>query len=841
MTTIDYRAPSATRVGLVRSLREATDLEVVGGKALNLARMMKLGLRVPDGFVLTAAALERHIVDSGLRDVPLEKMREAVMGAPMALDVSDALRDAAGDLLRSGPVVVRSSAIGEDSATDSFAGQLDSFLHITDEAQLIRAVLACWSSCWSDRSLAYRASRGRRAQGMGVIVQQQVDARFGGVMFTRTTDDLILVEFTTGLADRLVAGEIDPSRIAMRTDGTAARPLFNATGTPALPESLSVELAQIAGALERGFGSPQDVEWVADDHGVQVVQTRPITAAVRALAAAEPHRTTRWTNANVSENFPEPITPLLYSIVSAGYAHYFRNLAQAFGLSRSRIAAMDDALRHVVGVHSARLYYNLTSIHTILATAPFGDRLVSAFNRFVGTDGAEGAAVLARPAGLRARLGEWRELAWIALKTSWTYFTIERRIFGFERTVDDFAARTHPSRLQAMDLRELRLALAELMDIRCNRWTSASLADAAAMVTYSALHRLIRAVYHGKEPGSLHNSLLKAIPGLVSGEPVHRLWELSRLLRENRTDEFQRAFDDYLERWGFRCSAELMLTIPSYQEDPTALMETIRSYAALDGESPAEALARQLAIREADTRAMLKIAGWRAPLILVVLRWTQASIALRERARLKQALLYSRCRRIALALGDRLVQAGRFARQDDVFWLTTSELDDLAAGATMFPAHVASLIAQRRDEHARLSATPAPDSFRTIEGDYEPLADDASAPIDEKAAKGVYRGTGACGGRVTGRVAVLNDVSEAPRLRQGDVLVTRQTDPGWAPVFFLISGLVIERGGMLSHGAIVAREFGIPCVVGIRDATSSLATVQRVSVDGDRGEVHVLD
>ena len=841
MTTIDYRAPSATRAGLIRSLRDAADLEMVGGKALNLARMMELGLRVPDGFVLTAAALERHVEAAGLRDVPPERMREAVMAAPMPTAITDELREATGELLGSGPVVVRSSAIGEDSASDSFAGQLDSFLHITDEAALTRAVLACWASCWSDRSLAYRASRGRHAQGMGVIVQQQVDARFGGVMFTRTTDDLILVEFTAGLADRLVAGEIDPSRIAMRPDGGDSRMLFNAEGMPALPEPIRHELAQIAEQLERGFGSAQDVEWVADDRGVQVVQTRPITAAVRALPATELGRTTRWTNANVSENFPEPITPLLYSIVSAGYAHYFRNLARAFGLSRSRVAAMDDALRHVVGVHSARLYYNLTSIHTILATAPFGDRLVSAFNRFVGTDGAEGAAMLAPTRGLRARLGEWRELAWITLKTSWTYFTIERRLARFERTIDDFAARTHPSRLQAMALRELRLALAELMDIRCHRWTSASLADAAAMVTYSALHRLIRAIYHGEEPGSLHNNLLKAIPGLVSGEPVHRLWEMSRLLRENRTADFQRAFDDYLERWGFRCSAELMLTIPSYQEDPAAVMETIRSYAALDGESPAQALARQLVTRESDTRAMLMVAGWRAPLALVVLRWTQTSIALRERARLKQALLYSRCRRIALALGDRLVEAGRLARQDDVFWLTTSELDELAAGATMFPAQTGSLIAQRRTAHAKASVTPAPDSFRTVEGKYEPLVDDAPAPTNDRQARGVFRGTGACGGQVTGRVAVLHDVSEASRLQQGDVLVTRQTDPGWAPVFFLISGLVIERGGMLSHGAIVAREFGIPCVVGIRDATSRLTNVQRVSVDGDRGEVHVLD
>ena len=325
---------------------------------------------------------------------------------------------------------------------------------------------------------------------------------------------------------------------------------------------------------------------------------------------------------------------------------------------------------------------------------------------------------------------------------------------------------------------------------------------------------------------------------------------------------FRARFDEYLQRWGFRCSAELMLTAPSFQEQPALLVETIRAYARRDGESPAAALSRQLAEREQETRRILRklrgrpIARWlpfvsRAAVLRTVLRWTQAAIAYRERARLKQALLYSRCRRLALALGDRLVARGHLAEQEDVFWLTVAEVDELAAGSAMFPHHVQELTAMRKRAHERLAAMHPSNDFTLPEGEYLPLggdlqAGDGTSPRDGHANPAIggsrtLRGVGACGGRVVGRAVVLRDASEAGRLAAEDILVTRQTDPGWAPVFFLIKGLVIERGGMLSHGAIVAREFGIPCVVGVPHATRELFQAGQIEVDGDRGEVHVLD
>jgi len=285
-----------------------------------------------------------------------------------------------------------------------------------------------------------------------------------------------------------------------------------------------------------------------------------------------------------------------------------------------------------------------------------------------------------------------------------------------------------------------------------------------------------------------------------------------------------------------------MLTVPSFQEEPALLVDIIRAYAQRDCESPDAALSKQLAERERETRSLLRRLSWpRAAVLRVVLRWTQAAIAYRERARLKQALLYSRCRRLALALGDQLVGRGHLAERDDIFWLTVSEVDELAAGRAMFPHHVQELTAMRKRAHAELAATNPLNDFTLPEGEY--LSEDSHVtditPLRKDSR--TLQGVGACGGRVSGRAVVLRDASEAGKLAAEDILVTRQTDPGWASVFFLIKGLVIERGGMLSHGAILAREFGIPCVVGVQHATRELLRVGRIEVDGDQGKVHVLD
>ena len=365
---------------------------------------------------------------------------------------------------------------------------------------------------------------------------------------------------------------------------------------------------------------------------------------------------------------------------------------------------------------------------------------------------------------------------------------------------------------------------------------------------------------------------------VVSSLPVVKLWELSRRIREdepltalfttkqspeiltaleNNTEfaPFKRALDEYLDNWGFRCSGELMLTVPSFQENPAALIGILQSYVGSDVESPLDVMRRQDAERATETQKVLQSLSAKklsrfvplltqARVVGLVLKWTQRSIAFRERARLKQALLYSRCRRIALAMGEKLVERGCFERREDVFFLTTQELDALASGNAMFPFHVKKFVARRRREHAELSAMSPPDTLVLAAGEYLDPPKEARAPSEPAGPAAESRemaGVGACGGKVTGRATILKDMSESRRLEAGDILVTRQTDPGWGPLFFLIRGLVLERGGMLSHGAIIAREFGIPSVVGVKDATRRIPQGGTVSVDGDRGLVRLAD
>jgi rifampicin phosphotransferase len=892
---LELRGANAARP-FCRPLDAVDEPTAIGGKASALGRMMRAGLPVPNGFVIVAAALESHLSANAI-GVRIEKLcAELDAGDPgpeagrrTSAAIGALVREArlpdqvwrdvfahARPLLVHGRVVVRSSAIGEDGASDSFAGQLDSILHVGDEATLQRALLDCWSSQWSERALFYRHARRLDARGMGVVVQRQVEARGAGVLFTTTTEGPMLVEFAPGLGDALVGGAIDPGRASIDRATAAVEQLAVAAPRQgevfALETRVALQLRDAGLAVERAFGAPQDVEWALDsDETLYLVQSRPITAPVSigggSVAETKSGRMVSWSNANVNENFPGPISPLLYSIAQQGYTHYFRNLAVAFGISPDRVAAMEPAFQRIIGVHGARMYYNLTSIHSVLRLAPFGAALTASFDTFVG---ANGAGVDTNTVASAGRSRQVVETVVIAFKAAKRFFGIDHAVQRFERTIDAFAARTTPARLATMSLGELGASLAGFMEIRCHRWLDASLADASSMMCYGALERLLKRAYGVGDRSGIHTSLLKAIPNVVSGEPVLQLWALSRRVRADEelhrrfesttaTDllraidgepalaRFRTEFQRYLDDWGFRCSEELMLTSPSFQENPAPVIEMIRAYARIDGPTPSEALAAQALDREETThRVFAELHGrfvWRSipityPALLgLLLPWTHAAIRYRERARLKQALLYARCRRIALATGEELVRRELLAQREDVFFLSVSELLELTSGGggAMLPGAVRSLVRVRRDEHERASALSPPDAFTLPEGEYFTCASPRRS-VDVAATD--LRGTPACGGRVTGRAMVLRDTTEAGRLERGDVLVTKQTDPGWGPVFFLISGLVIERGGMLSHGAIIAREFGIPCVVGVRDATRRIASGSTITVDGDRGEIN---
>lgn len=879
-------------------LDRATDLAEVGGKAWSLARIAQAKLPVPRGFVIRRDAFEALLDDGGgaLRAFADATLSELDVGDTAALDAAsssirarvlaatlpEALAAELGALATTFgagvKLAVRSSGIGEDSREASFAGQLDTVLDVTPGEDLAKAVLACFASAFNARAIFYQRKRGVALGGVAVVVQEMVRAKIAGVLFTRAParPDALLVEWVHGLGDKLVSGEVDPGRVAIERGSRRV----HVEAEPETPDATLDELATsaeileplVGGALrlEEALEAPLDIEWAVGEEGVVFLQARPIT--VDAAVAAPDAPRLRFSNANVNENFPDPISPLLYSVARTGYEHYFRNVGRALGISEERLARVEHPLRHIIGVHGGRMYYNLSSIYEVLRVAPFGEQLAAYFDQFVGVHeaGSSTDADAPRESSSTALL----ELAAVAVQTTRQYGDLEARITTFEKAVDDFAARTRPELLETRPRHALLADLRAFLHIRCHVWRNASLADTGAMVTHGLLARVLRAVFPSEDASALHVTLLKGLPDIVSSKPVDALWGLSRLVREDaalaarfRSGEDARtlaqaidalpaenpvrvAWGRYLEDWGFRGSGELMLTLPSFQEDPTALVDVLRPYVTMDGASPTRKIAEQAASRERETERILKslrrkplVRGMPGPILAVavekLLRATHATIGYRERARLKQALLYSRLRRLALAIGARLVDDRRLDAREDVFFLTHQELDELLAGSAMFPHGVKELVALRKKEHAALAETTPPDVVVLPQGDYLRLDADMGTPLADASTSNVLQGVATCGGHVTAPAAVMRDLGDMHRLREGDVLVTRQTDPGWAPVFFLIRGLVMERGGMLSHGAIIAREFGIPAVVGIRDATTRIPTGATLVVDGDRGRVEL--
>lgn len=912
-TALHARQPAQT-FDYLAVLGHSNDVSDVGGKAFNLCRMLDLGIDVPPGVIVTRGAFDAFIADNDLRDwinyrctglsvrspghirTVARSIRERIMQSRLLDGLSDALAVSCRPYLDRGTLIVRSSGVGEDSENASFAGQLDSFGDNASLSDVESALLECWASYWSERSLFYQLSREARLDGMGVVIQQQIGSVISGILFTVNPsgrDEEMLLEYCAGPGDNLSSGRETPTSVHIPRTGNDCRPppvpneVAGAGSGVALDVDTIRQLAEIGLQLESEFGRPQDIEWTVDaSRRLHVVQSRPVTTGpVRPAAsqgnepALSPADKVVWSNANINENFPEPLSPFLYSIASRGYHHYFRNLALAFGISRRRISRMEGPFRNIVGLQAGRLYYNLTNIHAVLRMTPVGDELAASFNEFVGADtdtsSPRDASTWANDA--RGPIARWAETAAILARITWLYLGLSKRVAAFEKTVTEFSSRTHPDELRGCTLAELQEHVEEFVDIRCNRWLGASLADTSAMVCHGILKQLLSKRFSASHEAALHNTLLKGLPDLVSAEPANELWRLSRRIRNDAGllqlfeessgeeiwrrmsespdyHEFHSALAEFLENWGFRFSGELMLTIPSYQENPAGLMSLLKSYVALEGHSPIDVMRLQARARERHTLKVLD--GFRRHKVLryvpgrtqafvvrLVLAWTQRSIVLRERARLKQALLYSRCRRIALAIGDRLVDAGHLKTGEDVFWLGQEELAEAVAGRSHILRDIDALIARRRDRAERWRSVVPPDRFELDEGehfrDFGDRPDDSSGTVHPETNTELH-GIGACGGVVTGTAQPIRDLNQSHLLSPGDVLVTRQTDPGWGPLFFIASGLVLERGGMLSHGAILAREYGLPCVVAVEGALDRIAAGQTVTVDGDREIVRIV-
>jgi pyruvate,water dikinase len=779
-----------------------TSSEFIGEKAFNLMVLNEIGLNVPSGIVLS----------SNFKDYYEEHGKKAFESIS-----SELLK------LTSKYIIVRSSAIGEDGDEHSFAGQLDSFQVLNTNEAIIKGVLDCWQSLENERVKTYELNSDQSLKQMGVIIQEMIEPDYAGVYFTQAPDnaDDSLMEFVEGHCEKLVQGEVTPETIY-------GQEKFD------YPFSIMNFKSHI-NLIKGHYQSPQDIEWLVKNDKFYFVQSRPITKVKKRV---------QWSSTNVNENYPDPLSPLLYSIARKSYYFYFKNLALKLGVLRE--GEGENYLNNIIGTWGERMYYNMTHVHGVISLSPLKDLLIKSFDDFVGYQKAKST---------KAAIKGKTDLIKFCFLSCYHYLKLESYVVKIENRVDQFVNSDYEN--------EVSLGFHEFLDIRFNFWFHASFADFFAMVFHGALGKLLTTLKL-KDATGLQNSLIQSIPGLVSNKPIFELWNLKELIevegksaffKENdavyiwkqiQTDSsfriIKERISDYLNEWGFRCSGELCFLSTNYIENPKSFIQMLKIYINSVNENPIiqfklkakERSQIQLkACEEIDTNFnFFKALVFKLSLKFFI-KSTMKGVSSRERVRLKQAHMYFKFKTICLRIGKNLKQSGLLSSEANIFFLEHDEISRLLGNEENDSTYLKELIKIRKDKIDR--AVEKPENLYNFASEFG----SGFVDLDLAETDSLLKGLPACGGKITARAVVLETIHEIDQIEKGDILITKQTDPGWICAFPIISGLVVERGGMLSHGAIVAREFGIPAVVGIKNITKTIKTGDIIEIDGDNGVIHV--
>ena len=808
--------------------------------------------------------------------------REMIVTAPIPADVDTALRGAYAALGSKATVAVRSSATAEDLPFASFAGQLDTFLNISGADAVVESARRCWASLWTERAVTYRFANGisHRDAGLAVVVQDLVAANTAGVLFTANpvtgTRTETVIDASAGPGHAVVSGSVNPDHFVADT-ATGRVLLRKAGGTatsrpPSLVDARIRELTALGDAIQQMFGAPQDVEWVIDAAGkIWVTQSRPITTLypLPDPAAAEPLGAESAATADprvylcgtLLQGLTRPLTPMGLSVLGSmrnrngpweyvnpglrmyvdvtavvrnkyGRRYLLHMLPLADGRSGAVFPALLDDPRFGVRERTPRRQRPGTATTSAPRKPGKGSRAAQRAQQLAGM------ALTVRLAGslLRAAVRPAAEL---------------RRAFDYGNRLEAELVLTGPATPFG------RLDHAQhILDNTVDKLILATLpGPAVGYLMLAGARSLLRGT---AEPRELE-AVLRGLPNNVTTEMDLELWHLAVSIRANAASRevfqthapeelaamyaagtlpavAQTGMHGFLERYGHRAVAEIDLGMPRWSEKPDHILGMISNY--LHVEDPEQAPDRQFARAEEHAEARIRSlvdrararSRLRARLVEFCLRRTRQLSGLRELPKFYLILALAEMHRQLNAIGTELARSGAIAAAGDVYFL---EFDEVRVG--LRGADLKGIVADRRrlyDVELRRRRIP-----RLLLSDG---TDVEAAVMAKSPASGALVGTPASAGTATGTVRVILDPVGA-HLEPGEILVAPSTDPGWTPLFLTAGALVMEMGGVISHGAVVAREYGIPAVVGVPDATTRLRTGQTVTVDGSAGTVRQVD
>ncbi len=879
-------------------------LENAGGKGLNLARLTRAGFPVPRGFIISTHAYRAFVetnrwlptIESAVKDISAEdtaalertsaQIRAAFSVGLMPVEITSSIRTVYAKF-SDGPVAVRSSATAEDLPDLSFAGQQDTFLNVMGEAEVLKAVINCWSSLWTARAIGYRL-RNHIPQAdvtLAVIVQEMIPSEVSGVMFTANpltglrTETVI--DATLGLGEALVSGQVEPDHYVVDTLGSNIRSKTlgaketvsrgksgggvemtreDASTRQALADQEILELAELGKSIQEEYGFPQDIEWAIADGKISILQSRAITSLFP-LPEESHDPLLLWFSFGAVQGVVGPITPLGQDTIR----HIFAGGGRLFD------ASVEPADVRVLAIAGERIWIDITDV----LRNPVGNRVIRVFLGLIEPGSAQVVKSLAEDPRLGAGAGTLRfSTLWrlsrflfpLLVRVMQNVHNPEKARGEFDREIDSYlqAAKIPPAQDKFERLADIvvfmRKRIGGVFQYLLPKFISLFAPSLASLNLLAHLTNQDGAADHGLPMPVLE--VTRGLPNNVTTEMDLALWETARTIKTdpeslgvfNGSDApthayrylegslpaaAQSAVSNFMDRYGMRGVGEIDFGQPRWRENPTPVMQTLKSYLQIDEDAAPDVLfakgqqAAQAAIERIAREARNQTGGWiKERLARGAARRVRILMGTRESPKFFAIRVMGIARQALLDVGNEFVEAGMISQASDLVFLNLADLDALSQNEQR---DWKALIAERRAAYER--ETRRRQIPRILASDGRAFHEGVGASTDTG---DVITGSPVSPGVVEGIVRVVFDPHDA-QLAPGEILVCPGTDPAWTPLFMAAGGLITEVGGMMTHGSVVAREYGIPAVVGVHQATSRLKDGQRIRIDGTTGKIIILE
>lgn len=850
----------------------------IGGKARNLFRLNEIGLTVPEWIVIPQEAL-LQIVPAELQQ-DYAKVITFIDNYTITETVINAIVAKFSDTVF---FAVRSSAIDEDGSDFSFAGQFESYLFVPKE-QLADKIKQVWKSAFSERVYQYRKNNQlQHTFGIAVVIQKMIAADTAGVAFginpANGDRNAKVISAVYGLGEGLVSGELNSDNFILK-EGNITTQIAdkshqivldnnNIGGTkktevspekqkqPTLTNEQLKEIASILDICRKEYGKPQDMEFAVSNNKIYLLQARPITNLHK---IADPNGNyILWDNSNIIESYPGVTTPLTFSFISKSYEGAYKLFAGFMGVDDKVIQQNERVFANTLGLINGRVYYNLKTWYLMLAMLPgysinarFMEKMMGVKERFDV------------PKSYNMSKGKaWWSIIKMAVKMYGRFLSLPQQRKEFMTLLNATIAHYKAINYDEKNANELLQLYLDFEKTLLNEWKAPLLNDFFAMIGFGMLQKQCEKYISSNNP-NIHNDLLCGSSDIISVEPIHRtialataiskdselknlfvnnneqqIWKELSVNKKENTISIKKEIDRYITDFGERCIGELKLESVSYTQDPTKFVKIIKSYVdtGITAERTSGKIEEELRTKaEYEVSASLKnnfIKKWR---LKRTLRNARELVSSRENLRYERTRAFGIVRELFSHIGKRFYAESIIEHPRDIFYLTKEEIIAYIEG-TSVTQDIKTLIAVRKKEfEAHQQQIPTSERFATYGAVYH--ANDFFSTTKVEKIDGDLKGIGCCPGRVKAKVRVVLNPNEVTSLN-GDILVTSSTDPGWVTLFPSASAIIVERGSLLSHSAIVSREMGKPCIVGVTGLLKTLKTGDEIEMDGSTGEIKI--